>query len=71
MSESVQNKVQKMHELLLSSVWNWLNISRVTVLDISEQAMVSEYALIYMNKCSCVTILNMYDSSEIYLNIDK
>ena len=36
-----------------------------------EQAMGSEYAIIYMNMSNCATILNMPESAEIYPNVGK
>ena len=35
------------------------------VLNMLEQAMGSEYALIYMNILNCAKILNMFESAEI------
>ena len=49
-----------MHELLLSSVWNWLNMS--AVLNMAEKAKGSEYTLIYINVSNCPKILNIKDT---------
>ena len=49
------NKAQNMHKLHLSNnwiiAWNWLKMS--TVLNIPEEAMYYEYALIYMYMSNC------------------
>ena len=49
-----------MHELILSSVWNWLNMS--TILNLPEQAMGSEYALIYMNMSNLPKYTRMWEN---------
>ena len=40
-------------------------------LNMPEETMGSEYALIYMNMSNCARILNMPESAEIYPNVGK
>ena len=58
-----------MHELLLGSVWNWLNMP--TVLNMAKYAMGSEYVFIFMNMSNSARILNIPESVKIYPNVDK
>ena len=51
-----------MHKLLLSSAWNWLNIS--TALNIFEY-------IIYEYISNYASILNIPESTEVYLNVTK
>ena len=65
------NKVQYMHELFLSCVWNWLNMS--TNLNVAEEAIGTKYALIYMNMSNVAgswIFLNLPKDTRIWANLN-
>ena len=60
-----------MHELFLSSVWNWLNMS--TDLNVAEEAIGSKYTLIYMNMSNVAgswIFLNLPKDTRIWANLN-
>ena len=58
-----------MYELLLRSVRNWLTMS--TFLNMAEQAMGSEYALMFINMSNCARILNLPKCTRMWGNIPQ